>query len=232
VNSSWTHRRSSRHPNHKCIPSGYCLPSSELAKLGQKPEGLLGEHDDITQRLHAWRNGEQGALDSLIPAVYPELHRMALNFVRNESKGSGTLQATGLVNELYLVLVNRRKVDFEQRNQFFALAAHLMRVILIDVARQRRAQKRGGPDAIRIPLSEDLHWVDATSEEMLDLDRALGELTKLEPRKTEMMVLKAFLGCSTQEAAELAGVSKATADRDLRFVKAWLYQRMHPDLSC
>jgi hypothetical protein len=125
VNSSWTHRRSSRHPNPKCIPSGYCLPSSELAKLGQKPEGLLGEQDDITQRLHAWRNGEQGALDSLIPAVYPELHRMALAFVRNESKGSGTLQATGLVNELYLVLVNRRKVDFEQRNQHKSEAAQM-----------------------------------------------------------------------------------------------------------
>jgi RNA polymerase sigma factor (TIGR02999 family) len=191
----------------------------------------LEDHDDITQRLHAWRNGELGALDSLIPTVYPELHRMALSFLRNESKGCETLQATGLVNELYLVLVNRRKVDFEQRNQFFALAAHLMRVILVDAARQRKAQKRGGPDATRVPLSEDLVWVDAASEEMIDLDRALGELTKLEPRKTEMIVLKAFLGLSTEEAAELAGVSKATADRDLRFVKAWLYQRMHPDPS-
>ncbi len=184
--------------------------------------------NDITQRLQDWRNGEQGALDSLIPAVYPELHRMALSFIRRESKGCETLQATGLVNELYLVLINRRKIDFTQRNQFFALAAHLMRVILIDVARERRAQKRGGPAAIRVPLSEDLNWIDAISPEMLDLDIALSELTRLEPRKTEMLILKTFLGCSTTEAAELAGVSKSTADRDLRFVKAWLFQRMQP----
>lgn len=189
------------------------------------------ETDDITLRLQAWRNGEQGALDSLIPAVYPELHRMALSFLRRETRGAETLQATGLVNELYLSLVKRRQINFEDRTQFFALSAHLMRVILVDVARERRAQKRGGPDAVRVSLSEDLHWVDATSEEMLDLDRALAELTRLEPRKTELLVLKVFLGCSTQEAADLAGISKATAGRDLRFVKAWLYQRLRPQES-
>jgi RNA polymerase sigma factor (TIGR02999 family) len=187
--------------------------------------------NDITLRLQAWRNGEQGALDSLIPAVYPELHRMALSFLRRESRGAETLQATGLVNELYLSLVNRRQINFEDRTQFFALSAHLMRVILVDVARERRAQKRGGPDAMRVPLSEDLHWVDATSEEMVDLDRALAELTRLEPRKTELLLLKVFLGCSTQEAADLSGVSRATAGRDLRFVKAWLYQRLRPQES-
>jgi RNA polymerase sigma factor (TIGR02999 family) len=191
----------------------------------------MADSNDITLRLQAWRNGEQGALDSLIPVVYPELHRMALSFLRRESHGVATLQATGLVNELYLSLSKRRQINFEDRTQFFALSAHLMRVILVDVARERRAQKRGGPDAKRVPLSEDLHWVDATSEEMLDLDRALAELTRLEPRKTELLMLKVFLGCSTQEAADLAGISRATAGRDLRFVKAWLYQRLRPQES-
>jgi RNA polymerase sigma factor (TIGR02999 family) len=187
------------------------------------------EPGDITVRLQAWRNGDAGALDGLIPVVYPQLHRMALAFVRRESTDCETLQATGLVNELYLLLVDRRKIDFNQRNEFFALAAHLMRIILIDAARDRRAQKRGGPAAVRVPLSEDLSWIDASSAEMLDLDRGLSELTKLEPRKTEMLLLKVFLGCSTAEAAELTGISKATADRDLRFVKAWLYQRLRGD---
>ena len=184
----------------------------------------MGPGAEITQLLGRWKEGQPGAFDELIAAAYPRLRRLADSFVRRELPGQ-TIQATGLVHETYLVLLRQRKIDLKDRSHFYGLAAALMRMILRDHARDRSASKRGG-NLARIPLSDDLHWVDAASDDLLDLDRALTELEQLDARKTRLMELKTYLGCSTEEAAEQLGISKATADRDLRLAKAWLYHRL------
>ena len=171
-----------------------------------------------------WRDGRPGALDDVIVATYPRLCKLAESFLRRESPGH-TIQATGLVHEIYLLLLRQRKVDFADRAHFYATAAGLMRAILRDWARGKGALKRSA-GAARVPLSDDLSWVDADSPEFLDLDMALTELEQLDERKARLIQLKAFLGCSTEEAAAQLGISKATADRDLRLAKAWLYHRL------
>jgi RNA polymerase sigma factor (TIGR02999 family) len=136
-----------------------------------------------------------------------------------------TLQATALVNELYLRLSKVEAVKLNDRQHFFTFAARLMRLILIDHARARRAQKR--PDAAgRVPLHEEMAWVDAANEGILDLDAALDELEQFDERKVRAVELRYFLGCTNEEAAELLSVSRPTVDRDLEFAKAWLYRRL------
>jgi RNA polymerase sigma factor (TIGR02999 family) len=149
---------------------------------------------------------------------------MAAGYIRRERPG--TLQATGLVHDLYLKLLKQEKANFENRRAFFAFTAALMRHILIDHARARRSEKRGA-DHVRVPLTDDLPFVDAASEDILDLHEALEELAALDPRKAELVQLCAFLGCSRNEAAELLGVSLRTAKRDFRLARAWLSQRLN-----
>lgn len=179
---------------------------------------------EITTLLRAWRAGDSEALDRLVPLVYPKLRRIAAAFLRRETPGH-TLDATGLVHELYFRIVNQRQATFDDRQHFYSFAAHVMRRVLRDWARDRSAQKRGG-HADRVPLSEFLAWIDAASEEMIDLSTALDELESLDARKVRLLELKVFLGCSTSEAAEIIGISKATADRDLQLTKAWLFRRL------
>ena len=181
--------------------------------------------DDITRLIRAWRTGETSSVTGLIEVAYPKLKRLAETLLQRETPGH-TLQATGLVNELYLMLVKQRNTAFESRGHFYSFAVFLMRTILRDWARDRKALKRGGERAVRIPLSPDLAWIDAGSEEMLDLDTALEELEVDQPRKVRLIELTAFLGCTTVEAAEIVGVSKPTADRELRVARAWLYRRL------
>jgi len=141
-----------------------------------------------------------------------------------------TLQATGLVNELYLRLAKVRQIELVDRRHFYTFAAQLMRMILIDYARQSRALKR--PErAARVPLHEEMAWIDASSEEMLALDAALDQLEAIEERKVRVIELRFFLGCTNEEAAELLNVSRPTIDRDLEFAKAWLYRRLSGDPS-
>lgn len=185
---------------------------------------VSSEQGDITALLQSWRRGETQALEQLLPVVYPQLRRLAGAFMRREA-GGHTLDATSLVHEVYLRLVHQRKAEFEDRNHFYSFAARLMRMILRDWARDRKAAKRGD-GAARIPLSDFLAWVDAGSDDILDLDKALDELEALDERKVRLLELKVYLGCSTAEAAQLAGISKATADRDLQMAKAWLYRRL------
>jgi RNA polymerase sigma factor (TIGR02999 family) len=179
--------------------------------------------DGLTQLLHRWGHGDPAALDRLVHDVYPELHVMASRFLSRER--AGTLQATALVHDLYLKLLKQERAHFENRRAFFGFAAGVMRHMLVDQARVRTSEKRGG-DAVRVPLSDDLSFVDASSEEMLDLNAALDELARLDPRKAELVELCAFLGCSRSEAAEILGVSLSTAMRDLRMARAWLSQRL------
>jgi len=179
---------------------------------------------DITVLLDSWRRGELEALKKLVTISYPRLHSLADEFLRRETPGH-TLQATALVNELYIVLARQRKIDPQDRQEFYSFAAYLIRLLLCNRARDRNTVKRGS-GGVRVPLTDELAWIDAASDDLLDLDAALSELSALHPRKVQLMELIAFLGYSTEEAADLLGVSKRTADRDLRFTRAWLYARV------
>jgi RNA polymerase sigma factor (TIGR02999 family) len=123
--------------------------------------------------------------------------------------------------------LNQKKAGWEDRQHFYTFAAKIMRMILIDHARGNQTEMRGG-GRDRVPLSDDLPWVDIGSAEMLDLNRALDELGAIDPHKVQLVELRYFLGCTAEETAELVQVSKATVDRDLKFIKSWLYRRIHP----
>ena len=179
---------------------------------------------EITILLKRWKEGDRQALATLASAAYDDLHAIAAGYLRREASGH-TLQATGLVNELYLRLAQIRQVQLIDRRHFYAFAAQLMRLILIDHARQSRAQKRSG-SATRVPLHEEMAWIDASSEEMLALDTALDDLERVDERKVRVLELRFFLGCTNEEAADLLKISRATVDRDLEFAKAWLYRRL------
>jgi RNA polymerase sigma factor (TIGR02999 family) len=162
-----------------------------------------------------------------MPLVYPHLREVAAAYVRRE-RNPDVLQATVLVHELYLRLLNQKKAEWGDRRHFFTFAARVMRMILIDHARGNHAQMRGGGSQ-RVPLSDDLPWVDVGSPELLDLNRALDELGELDAYKAQLVELRYFLGCTAEETASLMQVSKATVDRDLKFIKSWLYRRVYPD---
>lgn len=179
---------------------------------------------EITQLLGAWHEGDSKAFNALMPIAYPQLRQIAAAYL-NRERGGHTLQATALVNELYLRLIHQRKADWKDRNHFFTFAAKLMRMILADHARSSRAQKRGG-DSTHVPLSEDLPWLNMNGPEIYALDQALNELGRLDPRKVKIIELYHMLGCTANETAEVLQISKSTVDRDLRFVKAWLWRRL------
>ena len=181
---------------------------------------------EITLLLNKWGEGDGKALEELMPLLYPQLREVAAAYMRREKRGD-VMQPTALVNELYLKLVNRKKVGWEDRRHFYVFAAKAMRMILIDHARQQQAQMRGA-GLERVPLDESLIWVKIGSPEMIDLDRALEELGALDPRKVRLVEIRYFLGCTSEETASLLGLSKATVDRDLKFVKAWLFKRLSP----
>jgi RNA polymerase sigma factor (TIGR02999 family) len=181
---------------------------------------------DLTLLLQKWRHGDAAALERLVPEVYPELHAMAARFVSRER--AGTIQATTLVHDLYLRLLRQERANFPNRRAFFGFAAGAMRHILIDHIRARHSHKRGARRT-RVPLSDDLQFVDPSNEDILDLDRALVELAAFDARKAELVELCAFLGCGRGEAADLLGISLATAKRDFRIARAWLSQRLQRD---
>jgi RNA polymerase sigma factor (TIGR02999 family) len=181
---------------------------------------------DITTILEEWGRGDPTAIERLAPLVLPHLREVASSFIRRERQGH-TLQATALVNELFLKLLVRREARFENRRHFYVLAAKLMRLALIDHSRVARAEKRGG-DGVRVPLHDDLPWVDVPSDDMLDLDRALVELAALDAEQAEMFELRFLIGCSAEETAGLLGLSKSSVDRKIRLARGWLYQRLRP----
>lgn len=178
---------------------------------------------DVTQLLDRWRGGDALAFDALVPLVYGQLHRIAQGLMRREQKDH-TLQATALLNEVYLRLMNQHMVSWEDRSHFFIFSARVMRNILTDHARARLAQRRGGEDAVQIPLTDDLAWIGCADEQIIDLHSALERLEKLDPRKARIIELRYFLSFTTPEAAEAMEISLATAERDLRFARAWLYR--------
>ncbi len=175
---------------------------------------------DVTQLLLKWGDGDREALENLLPLVYRELHQLASRYLRRE-RSDHTLQATALVHEAYLKLIDQREVKWQNRAHFFGVAAQAMRRILVDHARGRGAAARGG-GAQRVALDEALIVSDERTAEVVALDEALTRLAEIAPRKSRLVELRFFGGLSIEEAAEVLGVSPGTVMREWTFTKAWL----------
>jgi RNA polymerase sigma factor (TIGR02999 family) len=183
--------------------------------------------DNLTGLLFEWRQGDEAALEKLTPLVYDELRRIAHRYVRRERAGH-TLQTTALVNEAYVRLAGRQKIEWQDRSHFFAVTANVMRHILIDHARRRHYAKRGG-DAQHVALDEADAMSHQRAHELVALDEALEELAKLDPRKSQVVELRYFGGLSMEETAEVLEVSLMTVRRDWRVAKAWLFKEVNSE---
>jgi RNA polymerase sigma-70 factor (ECF subfamily) len=179
---------------------------------------------DTTGLLHAWSHGERAALDQLTPRVYQQLRRLAGHYMQNESPGR-TMQATGLVHEAYLRLVDVTSVDLHHRGQFFAITARIMRNILLDNARARSAAKRGGQQA-RVQLDEIPDVSDRGDNDLTALDDALTALAAVDSRKAQVIELRFFGGLSVEDTAAALNVSVETVMRDARAARAWLRREL------
>jgi RNA polymerase sigma factor (TIGR02999 family) len=179
----------------------------------------------ITALLHEWKEGKKDAFDKLFPYVYDELKRRASNYLRNERSGH-TLQTTALVNEAYLKLINQENIDFQDRNHFFAIAASAMRQILVDHARTRKRDKRGGKDE-NLPLDEARRISsNEKSVDLVALDEALNQLAVFDKRQARVVELKYFGGMTNDETARILEISNVTVRRDWDMAKAWLHQQI------
>jgi RNA polymerase sigma factor (TIGR02999 family) len=181
---------------------------------------------DITRLLADWNGGNQTALDKLLPLVYEELRRLASHYMRRE-RTDHMLQTTALVHEAYLRLVNQENARFQTRAHFFAVAAQVMRRILVDYARGRHRAKRG-KGAADLNLNDVAVLSDERAEEVIAVNSALDNLTAIDPRKSRVFELRYFGGLSVDEAAEALKVSPATVARDWRMAKAWLRREIGP----
>lgn len=179
---------------------------------------------EITQLLSRWEQGAPEALESLAPLVYHQLRAIAEGFLRNERPGH-TLQATAVVNEVFMDLLRLRRLALNDRAHFFAFSAQLTRRVLIDSARKAKAEKRG-LGWTRVPLDAELAWLSREGSESLDLSAALDELREFDPLKTRAVELHYFLGCTVEETADVLQISKRTVERSLRFSLAWLRRRL------
>ena len=177
---------------------------------------------DVTRLLAEWAAGNRQALDDLTPMVYRELRQLAASSLRRERQGH-TLQPTALVHEAYLRLVEQKNPDWQNRSHFFGVAAHLMREILVDHARKRKAGKRSGE---KVSLEEAVSFQRERSHSLLALDSSLSSLEKLDPRKCKTIELRYFGGLSMDEIAQALDVSPVTVRRDLRMAEAWLHNQM------
>ncbi len=179
---------------------------------------------DVTEMLLAWSRGQPGALDRLLPAVQEELHHLARRYMRQE-RPDHTLQATALVNEAYLRLVDQTRVTWKNRAHFIGVAARLMRRVLVDHARQRAARKRGGPN-LRLTLAENVAAPGEKSIDLVALDSALENLEALEPRQARVVELRFFGGLTCEETARALDVSAVTIKRDWIAARAFLYREL------
>jgi RNA polymerase sigma factor (TIGR02999 family) len=177
--------------------------------------------EEVTALLLDWSNGDAAAYDRLVPLIYDELHRLAHRYMSRERPGH-TLQTTALVDEAYLRLINQ-KVHWQNRTHFFAIASQLMRRVLVDHARSRSYQKRGG-DPRKVTLGEAMSMARDQSAEMVALDDALKELAQFDERKARVVELRFFGGLSVEETAEVLAVSVNTVKRDWTTARAWLYK--------
>jgi RNA polymerase sigma factor (TIGR02999 family) len=181
----------------------------------------------VTALLHAWTAGDLGARDRLMSVVYRDLHKRAAAYLRRERVGH-TLQPTALVHEAYLRLVDQRRVVWQNRGQFFGVAAQLMRRILVDRARARKMAKRSGQWA-RVTVDDAARAIPPVNVDVLDLDAALARLATFDARKCQLAELRFFGGLSLAEAGEALGISLATAERDWQAARAWLSKELRPE---
>jgi len=180
--------------------------------------------ESVTVLLERWGGGDAGALDELMPLVHAELRRLAASYLRRERPGH-TLQPTALVNEAYLKLVDQRQARFSGRAHFFGVAAQLMRRILVDHARSRQAQKRGGSKfAVTLGHADEL--AAAPDTDILAVHDALERLSAIDPQQARIVELRFFGGLSIEEAAEVLGVGHATVERDWKMARAWLRREL------
>ena len=191
--------------------------------LSRPPDG--GDHGEVTGWLRAWSEGDRDAFERVLPHVYDELHRMAARYLVGE-RSSITLQPTALVNELCLRLLGWDPVRWQNRQHFFGVSAQMMRRVLVDIARRRRADRRGGPDAIRVPLDEVDLPASEPGDDVLAVDMALDQLAREDPRKAQVVELRFFGGLSVEETAEALGVSARTVHTEWAFARAWLYRTL------
>ena len=180
---------------------------------------------EITELLQGWSHGDADAFERVLPLVYDELHRMAARHLAGE-RATISLQPTALVNELCVRLLGWDPVTWQNRSHFFGVSARMMRRVLVDIARRRRADRRGGPNAIRVPLES----VDLAAREpgahLLAVDAALDLLSRLDARKAQVVELRFFGGLSIEEIAAAIGVSPRTVHSDWAFARAWLYRTL------
>lgn len=180
---------------------------------------------DVTALLRLWSDGDEGAFDRLIPIVYDELHRMALRYLAGE-RSTVSLQATALVNEVCLRFLGWDPVRWQNRGHFFGVSAQMMRRVLVDIARRRRANRRGGAHAVRVPLDGlDVAAVEP-DDGLVAIDEALEKLAAEDPRKARVVELRFFGGLSMEETAQALGISLRTAHTDWAFARAWLYRTL------
>jgi RNA polymerase sigma factor (TIGR02999 family) len=184
---------------------------------------------DVTELLSQYRGGKREALDLLVPLVYDELRRIAARYMRAEA-ASHTLQPTALVNEAYMRLVDQREVEWQSRAHFFGVAAQLMRRLLVDHARGRNRQKRGG-GLVVVPLEEQDVAAPDDGLDLVALDDALERLAELSPQQARVVELRYFAGLSIEETAEVLGVSTMTVKRGWAMARAWLHREITGDQS-
>jgi RNA polymerase sigma factor (TIGR02999 family) len=180
--------------------------------------------NEITELLARWGQGEHSAREQLVPLVYEELRRMARHMLAKERPGH-TLQSAALVHEAYVRLVGHSSVHWDDRVHFFAVASQLMRRILVDYARKRQADKRGG-DAVTLTLDEHLVPAQQRELDVVALDDALAELGRMSPQQSQVVEMRFFAGLSIEETAQALGISPATVKREWTLARAWLYREM------
>ena len=182
------------------------------------------QRDDVTTLLQDWTGGDEQALQRLTPLVHAELRRIAGRYMAGERTGH-TLQASALVNEAFLKLVDNRRIQWQNRAHFFAMSARLMRQILVDFARSKKKQKRGG-GAIQVTLAENLGVTADRTRDLVALDDALHALTAVNPRIGQVVELRFFGGLTEDETAEALHISSDTVLRDWKFAKVWLHREL------
>ena len=180
---------------------------------------------DVTVLLRLWSDGNEEALERLMPLVQDELHRMALRYLAGE-RTDVSLQATGLVNELCLRLLGWDKVRWQNRGHFFGVSAQMMRRVLVDIARRRRAQRRGGAGVVHVPLESVDLPASERDKDLVAVDHALEQLAAEDPRRAHLVELRFFGGLSMEETANALGVSVRTAYSEWAFARAWLYRQL------
>lgn len=185
--------------------------------------------EEITQLLLAWGKGDEEAFDRLMPLVYDEMRKIARRYMSRQ-RPDHTLQTTALVNEAYLRLIDSSKVQWQNRAHFYAISAQLMRRILVDFARARTNQKRGG-GAQKVVLDEALTLTSEPGADLIALDDALNELAKLDRRQSQIVELRYFGGLSEDETAEILDISARTVRRDWSLARAWLYRQLNQEES-